>query len=152
MGLFYFLPVVWEYFLPAPWIGEWCKDKPYAKLKDPQKVKKDAPYGNFGDEYAKDSRRHYYANVTFIDEEIGKVIKTLKEKGIYDNALICYISDHGDMLGDHYHWRKTYPYQGSVHVPYIVKWPASYHFTKGNKITHSGHLMFLREAWQYVSP
>ena len=51
--------------------------------------------GNFGDEYAKDSRRHYYANVTFIDEEIGKVIKTLKEKGIYDNALICYISDHG---------------------------------------------------------
>lgn len=121
--------------IPAPWIGEWCKDKPYAKLKDPQKVKKDAPYGNFGDEYAKDSRRHYYANVTFIDEEIGKVIKTLKEKGIYDNALICYISDHGDMLGDHYHWRKTYPYQGSVHVPYIVKWPASYHFTKGNKIT-----------------
>lgn len=85
-------------------------------------MKKDAPYGNFGDEYAKDSRRHYYANVTFIDEEIGKVIKTLKEKGIYDNALICYISDHGDMLGDHYHWRKTYPYQGSVHVPYIVKW------------------------------
>ena len=82
-----------------PWIGEWCKDKPYAKLKDPQKVKKDAPYGNFGDEYAKDSRRHYYANVTFIDEEIGKVIKTLKEKGIYDDALICYISDHGDMLG-----------------------------------------------------
>ena len=121
--------------IPAPWIGEWCKDKPYAKLKDPQKVKKDAPYGNFGDEYAKDSRRHYYANVTFIDEEIGKVIKTLKEKGIYDDALICYISDHGDMLGDHYHWRKTYPYQGSVHVPYIVKWPASYHFTKGNKIT-----------------
>ena len=51
------------------------------------------------------------------------------------NELICYISDHGDMLGDHYHWRKTYPYQGSVHVPYIVKWPASYHFTKGNKIT-----------------
>ena len=76
-------------------------------------------------------KTHYYANVTFIDEEIGKVIKTLKEKGIYDNALICYISDHGDMLGDHYHWRKTYPYQGSVHVPYIVKWPASYHFTKG---------------------
>ncbi len=26
--------------IPAPWIGEWCKDKPYAKLKDPQKVKK----------------------------------------------------------------------------------------------------------------
>lgn len=120
--------------IPEPWVGEWCKDKPYAQPKDPQKVKQDAPYGNFGEEYAKDSRRHYYANVTFIDEEIGKVIKTLKEKGIYDDALICYISDHGDMLGDHHHWRKTYPYEGSVHVPYIVKWPASYQFTKGNKI------------------
>ena len=78
-------------------------------------------------------RDSYYANVTFIDEEIGKVIKTLKEKGIYDNALICYISDHGDMLGDHYHWRKTYPYQGSVHVPSV-----SYtHLKLGN----CGHLI-----------
>lgn len=121
--------------VPAPWIGEWCADKSYAELKDPEQADKSAAYGNFGEEYAKNSRRHYYANVTFIDEEIGKVIKTLKEKGMYDNSLICYISDHGDMLGDHHHWRKTYPYEGSVHIPYIVKWPASYHFSKGSKIT-----------------
>ena len=43
---------------------------------------------------------------------------------MYDNALICFTADHGDMLGDHYHWRKTYPYEGSAHIPYIVKWPA----------------------------
>ena len=67
-------------------------------------------------------------------EEIGKVIQALKEQGMYDNALICYISDHGDMLGDHYHWRKTYPYEGSVHIPYIVKWPSKCHFDKGAKI------------------
>lgn len=29
------------------------------------------------------------------------------------------------MLGDHYHWRKTYPYEGSSHIPYVVKWPKS---------------------------
>lgn len=87
-----------------------------------------------GDEYAKNSRRYYYANVTFIDEEIGKIVQALKEEGMYDNALICYISDHGDMLGDHYHWRKTYPYEGSVHVPYIVKWPSSCGFPKGGKV------------------
>lgn len=44
---------------------------------------------------------------------------------MYDNALIIFVSDHGDMMGDHYHWRKTYPYEGSTHIPYIVKWPAA---------------------------
>lgn len=120
--------------VPAPYIGEWCKDRPYAQPQDVNQAAKDAPYGNFGEEYAKNSRRHYYANVSFVDEEIGKVVQALKEQGMYDNALICYVSDHGDMLGDHHHWRKTYPYEGSVHVPYIVKWPTSYRFAKGSKV------------------
>lgn len=120
--------------IPAPYVGEWCKDREYAALKDASDAPSDAPYGNFGDEYAKNSRRYYYANVTFIDEEIGKIVQALKEEDMYDNALICYISDHGDMLGDHYHWRKTYPYEGSVHVPYIVKWPSACGFPKSGKV------------------
>ena len=119
--------------VPSPVVGEWCKDKPYAKPQDPAKDK-DAAYGNFGDEYAKESRRCYYANVTFMDEEIGRIIAALKEEGIYDNTLICYVSDHGDMLGDHHHWRKTYPYEGSSHVPFIVKWPSACRFDKGGKV------------------
>ncbi|WP_042366371.1 arylsulfatase [Bacteroides neonati] len=119
--------------IPAPYIGEWCGE--WAKPIDPTKAAKDAPFGNFGEEYVKNSRRHYYANVTFIDEEIGKIIQTLKDKGMYDDALICYVSDHGDMMGDHHHWRKTYPYEGSVHIPYVVKWPAKYKFEKGTKLT-----------------
>ena len=55
----------------------------------------DAPFGNFGDEYAVKSRRHYYANVTFIDDQIGQIIETLKEKGMYDDAVICFTADHG---------------------------------------------------------
>lgn len=121
--------------VPAPAVGEWCKDKPYAVYRDVKTAAPDAAFGNFGEEYAKESRRYYYANVTFVDEEIGKVIQALKEQGMYDNALICYISDHGDMLGDHHHWRKTYPYEGSSHIPYIIKWPASYHFGKGEKVS-----------------
>jgi arylsulfatase len=68
--------------------GEWCKKKDYARLTKVEDTPKDAAFGNFGEEYAKNSRRHYYANVTFIDEEIGKVIEALKEEGMYDNALI----------------------------------------------------------------
>ena len=118
--------------IPAPYMGDWC-DR-YAALLDPAKADKDAPFANFGTEYARNSRKYYYANVTFIDEEIGKIVQVLKDKGMYDNALICYVSDHGDMLGDHYHWRKTYPYEGSTHVPYIVKWPDSFGVKKGAQI------------------
>ena len=129
--------------VPAPFVGDWCKDKPYANLQDPQKASKDAAFGNFGEEYAKESRRYYYANVTFVDEEIGRIIAALKDEGIYDNSLIVYVSDHGDMLGDHHHWRKTYPYEGSSHIPFIVKWPEKYHYTKGGKV---GEVVELRDV------
>lgn len=91
--------------VPDPVIGDWCGK--YAKELDPEKAAKDAPYGNFGNEYARHSKRYYYANITFIDEQIGRVLQTLKDKGMYDNSLIIFVSDHGDMMGDHYHWRKT---------------------------------------------
>ncbi len=109
--------------IPAPYIGDWCGK--WEEPVDPLDAKKDAAFGNFGSEYAKESRRHYYASITFIDDQIGEIIRTLKEKGMYNDTLICFTSDHGDMLGDHHHWRKTYPYEGSAAIPYIVKWPAS---------------------------
>lgn len=108
--------------IPKPHVGDWCGR--YAEPLIPGQASPDTAFGNFGDAYAQNSRRHYYANITFIDDQVGQIIQALKEKGMYDNALICFTADHGDMLGDHYHWRKTYPYEGSVHIPYIVKWPA----------------------------
>lgn len=42
---------------------------------------------------------------------------------MYDNALICFVADHGDMLGDHHLWRKTYAYEGSAAIPFIIKLP-----------------------------
>ncbi|MFR6202686.1 MAG: sulfatase-like hydrolase/transferase [Bacteroides fragilis] len=83
-------------------------------------------FANLAQKYACSMRRrHYCANVTFIDDQIGQIIQTLKEKGMYENAIICYTADHGDMLGDHYHWRKTYAYEGSAKIPYIIKWPSA---------------------------
>lgn len=109
--------------MPTPAKGDWCTK--YAELKRPEEMPSDAAFANFGDAYAQNSCRHYYANITFIDDQIGQIIQCLQEKGMYDNALICFTADHGDMMGDHYHWRKTYPYEGSTHIPYIIKWPKS---------------------------
>lgn len=104
--------------IPEPVIGEWA-----GKFAgEPQKA--DAAFGDFGVEHAVDSRRHYYAAITFIDDQIGRVIQALKEEGLYEDAVICFVSDHGDMLGDHHHWRKTYAYEGSSHIPFLLRLPS----------------------------
>ncbi len=106
--------------IPAPVVGEWCEQR--ALDEHPEK-RPDAAVGNFGAAYAQHSRKHYYAAITFVDEQIGRIIAELKKKGMYDDALICFVSDHGDMLGDHHLWRKTYAYEGSAAIPFIVKPP-----------------------------
>jgi arylsulfatase A-like enzyme len=105
--------------IPEPFIGDWCH-----KL-DGLDGGESAAFGDFGTGHAIESRRYYYANITFIDEMVGEIIQVLKEKGMYENSIICFTSDHGDMLGDHHHWRKTYAYEGSSNIPLILKWPGS---------------------------
>lgn len=106
--------------IPAPVAGDWCGEMPLDKHPERQP---DAARGNFGDDYARNSRKHYYAAVTFVDEQVGRIVRALKGKGMYDDAFIIFLSDHGDMLGDHHMWRKTYAYEGSSAVPFIVKLP-----------------------------
>lgn len=108
--------------VPSPHIGDWCNQ--FANRPNT----KNAAFGDFGEEHALDSRRYYYASITLIDEKIGQLIDELKRNGMYDNSMIIFTSDHGDMLGDHYHWRKTYAYEGSAHIPFIIKFPQN---TKG---------------------
>lgn len=112
-----FLELYGDRKIPEPAVGDW--DNEYKTANSAS----DAAWGDFGVEHAINSRKHYYASITFIDEQIGLIIKALKEKGIYDNTLILFTSDHGDMLGDHYLWRKTYAYEGSAHIPMLIKLP-----------------------------
>ncbi|MFC2121818.1 arylsulfatase, partial [Bacteroidota bacterium] len=105
--------------VPGPVVGEWTDEfKNYPNTKS-------AAFGDFGYEYARNSRKYYYANISFIDEQLGEILNALKKKGMYEDALIMFSSDHGDMLGDHHHWRKTYAYQGSANIPFLMKWPSN---------------------------
>jgi arylsulfatase A-like enzyme len=71
------------------------------------------------------TRRAYLASVTFVDEQIGKILGALRETGALEDTFILFTSDHGDLQMDHYLWRKTFPYEGSAHVPLIVRWPGT---------------------------
>ena len=63
----------------------------------------------------------YYANVTWIDDLMGRTLAALREKGLLDNALIVYTSDHGESLGERYYRFNKYSlYESSVRVPLII--------------------------------
>ena len=65
----------------------------------------------------------YYGNLKFVDDLIGQVINALKAEGIYDETLILYTADHGEMLWDHRTWHKGVFLDQSVRVPLIVRYP-----------------------------
>ena len=71
---------------------------------------------------------YYYATITQIDHHVGRMVEILKRKGLYDNTLIVFTSDHGDYMGFHHMLLKgNYMYDPVVKVPLIVKWPGSRH-------------------------
>lgn len=62
----------------------------------------------------------YFGSVKCIDDNIGKLIKSLKDRGILDNTIIMFSSDHGDLLGEHNQINKGAPFEGSALIPFIV--------------------------------
>ncbi|MEM9227055.1 MAG: sulfatase [Verrucomicrobiota bacterium] len=75
------------------------------------------------DEMAADLIHGYYACVSFIDAQIGKLVEALKEKGIYDETLIVIWGDHGFKLGDHGEWAKDTNFELDARIPLIIKPP-----------------------------
>lgn len=71
----------------------------------------------------REMRRHYYAKISTVDEKIGEVLNALEERGILQNSVVAFCSDHGDMLGDHRLPYKWLMYEPVVHVPLIL-WDA----------------------------
>ncbi len=68
----------------------------------------------------------YYGMVTYLDERIGEVVGALQQIGQKDNTAIAYISDHGEMAGEHGIWWKESLYEASVGVPMIWSWPGRF--------------------------
>ncbi len=83
-------------------------------------------------EQSERQRAHYYANVTMIDKQVGDIIDALERRGVLDETIIIFTSDHGDALGDHGHSQKWNMYQSTVHVPAIVFGPG--HIPEGRRV------------------
>ncbi len=61
-----------------------------------------------------------YAMIENLDDNVGRVVAYLRDKGLYEHTHILFFSDHGDMHGSHGMFRKTNPYEESLKVPFII--------------------------------
>jgi len=130
-----------------PFFMEWATTIPHAPLQAPQQLV-DYYVKKFGDEkpYIGDKgyfphrypHAGYAAMISYLDEQVGLLVKQLKELGIYDNTLIIFTSDNGptynggtdspwfDSAGSfksEFGWGKGFTHEGGVRVPMIASWP-----------------------------
>lgn len=102
--------------LPEPFVSK----TPLSTLAEENKNIADYP----NTKYLHRARELYYASISHVDHNIGKIIAKLEEIGELDNTLILFTSDHGEMLGDHGTYQKFLPYDSSAKVPFIVRYPS----------------------------
>ena len=111
--------------LPAPVRGDWSARR------------EDAPQGFFSSSYClnngyrmseeqmMDVKRAYYACITQIDYSLGLLFARLREMELLENTWIIFTADHGDMMGDHGLTAKSVFFEGSAHIPMIIRPPAA---------------------------
>ncbi|MCL1794383.1 MAG: sulfatase-like hydrolase/transferase [Oscillospiraceae bacterium] len=72
---------------------------------------------------AREARARYYGEITYIDSCVGKILDFVEERGNSKNTLICFFTDHGDMIGDHAAWQKECYFEQACHIPFFLSWP-----------------------------
>ena len=75
------------------------------------------------EDHIRRARAAYRGRVTYLDLLIGRVLETLDESPLSENALRIYTSDHGEMLGEHGLWTKACFYEAAGRVPLLMGWP-----------------------------
>lgn len=89
-----------------------------------------------GDQYRHDIR-YYYANITGVDEQIGRIIQGLKDQKLDDNTIVLITADHGNCLGKHDEVSKNNIYEESLRIPFILYWKGHIMARKDNQFLGS---------------
>ena len=71
-------------------------------------------------EQAAQMRHGYFANISYMDAQIGKVLEALEQSGAAKNTIIVFFADHGYQIGEHGLWGKTSEFEFDAHVPLLI--------------------------------
>jgi arylsulfatase A-like enzyme len=110
--------------MPEPILGDWSRDPatmPQAVLRPTYVLNN---IHRFSSEQIASARRAYYACITHIDYSLGLLFARMRELELLENTWIIFTSDHGENLGDHHMGGKSNFFEGSAHIPLIVRPPA----------------------------
>ncbi len=67
--------------------------------------------------------RYYYAMITGVDEQFGRILDALKQQGLENDTIVVFASDHGNCMGIHNQTAKNNRFEESMRIPFIVRWP-----------------------------
>lgn len=122
------------YCPPSPWQKLYREDPPVPLEIEPEEL--DKFWDMIGDRCSCDrlmmsrqdilrAKNFYYACVSFMDYQVGRIIRALKDKGMYEDTLILFTSDHGDMMGDYGAIGKRAMVDASSRLPFILRYPGT---------------------------
>lgn len=103
----------------------------YKKLYDPEQVQlrpnfaaiPPGPTSLARDLDPRTTLAHYYAAITALDDQLGRIMAHLDTRGLAENTILVYTSDHGDMLWSQGRMKKQQPWEESIRIPFLVRWP-----------------------------
>jgi len=136
--------------LPPVPMGQWAEEynHPVTRI--------DTTSGRLSEELLDRARKAYYAQISHLDFQIGRLLYWLGRRNWLEETYIIFTSDHGELLGDHNLFRKTTPHEGSAKVPFIVRPPSSVkgprNIQRDEPITHMDVMPTLLEAAEQEIP
>ncbi|XP_043983720.1 iduronate 2-sulfatase-like [Gambusia affinis] len=104
-------------FLPPVAYNPWTDVR---KREDVQKLNVSFPYGPIPKDFQLRIRQHYYAAVSYMDAQVGRLLATLDALGLTDSTMVVFTSDHGWSLGEHGEWAKYSNFDVVTRVPLIM--------------------------------
>lgn len=126
----------WELYddreIPDPYRGDWADD--WYGEKIPEFPAADAWVADLPPAVERRARVGYYGLITHVDHQLKRVFDRLRVTDEWENTVVLFTSDHGEMLGDHHLWRKTYGFEGSARVPMFLRLPPSVEADHGRRI------------------
>lgn len=107
--------------LPEPVIGDWAEPPPHdgaGSDPSPSRV-------HLRGEALRSCRAAYFGLINHIDDQIRRLLNPIDgiDRMTGGNTVVLFTADHGEMLGDHYLWRKSVPYEPSARVPLMIRAP-----------------------------
>jgi len=116
--------------IPKPFIGDWAgMHAVKVKAVDPNMWRGVLPW-----RLIRRARAAYYGLITHIDHQLGRLFEWMMRRRLLHRTFVLMASDHGEMLGDHYLYRKSYAYEGSARIPFIIRFARSMDLEPGQTI------------------